>query len=222
MKSAAILLMFFLLTSVASVNGSEPAMKDTASMTAELALGKLLEGNARFVAGNVTHPNQSAERRAEVVSAQHPFAVIVSCSDSRVPPEIIFDQGIGDLFVIRTAGEVMDNATLGTIEYAIEHLNASLIVVLGHDSCGAVKAAVVGGEAPGHINYLVEAIKPSVDKANGMSGDILNNSIDVNTRDIVAQLGSTKPIISEAVKGGKLKIMGARYHLDTGRVETLE
>ncbi|MCJ7443519.1 MAG: carbonic anhydrase, partial [Methanotrichaceae archaeon] len=218
MKSAAILLIFVLLASVASGN-SEPAIKDTASMTAEQALIKLLEGNGRFVAGNVTHPNQSAERRAEVVSAQHPFAVVVSCSDSRVPPEIIFDQGIGDVFVIRTAGEVMDNATLGTIEYGVEHVNCSLIVVLGHDSCGAVKAAVAGGEAPGHINYLVEAIKPSVDKAKGMSGDILNNSIDVNTRDIVAQLGSTKPILSEAVKEGKLKIVGARYHLDTGRVE---
>lgn len=191
-------------------------------MTAEQALRKLLEGNGRFVSGNVTHPNQSAERRAGVISAQHPFAVIVSCSDSRIPPEIIFDQGIGDIFVIRTAGEAMDSATLGTIEYAIEHLNASLIVVLGHDNCGAVKAAVTGGEAPGHINYLVEAIKPAVDKAKGMSGDILNNSIDVNTRDIVAQLGSTKPILFEAVKEGKLKIVGARYHLDTGRVDLLE
>ena len=102
-------------------------------MTADQSMKKLMEGNDRFVSGKVCHPNQSAERRAEVVSAQHPhpFAVVVSCSDSRVPPEILFDQGIGDIFVIRTAGEVMDNATLGTIEYAVEHLNIPLIVVTG-------------------------------------------------------------------------------------------
>ncbi len=191
-------------------------------MTADQSMKKLMEGNDRFVSGKVCHPNQSAERRAEVVSAQHPhpFAVVVSCSDSRVPPEILFDQGIGDIFVIRTAGEVMDNATLGTIEYAVEHLNIPLIVVLGHDNCGAVKAAVTG-EAPGHINYLVEAIKPAVNKAKGMKGDLLNNAIDINTHDVVAQLEATKPILSEAVKEGKLKIVGARYHLDSGAVEIL-
>ncbi len=114
-------------------------------MTADQALNALMEGNARFVSGNVCHPNQNDESLAKAVSGQQPFAVIVSCSDSRAPPEILFDQGIGDIFVVRTAGEVMDNATIGTIEYAVEHLHVPLIVVLGHDDCGAVKAAIEGG-----------------------------------------------------------------------------
>ena len=189
-------------------------------MTSEQATKMLMDGNARFVSGNLTHPDQSAERRAEVLSAQHPFAIVVTCSDSRVPPEVIFDQGIGDIFVIRTAGEVMDNATLGSIEYGVEHLNVPLVVVLGHDSCGAVKAVVSGGEAPGHIGNLVEAIMPSVEKAKSMKGgDLLNNSIDVNTASIVEGLKSTEPILSKAVKEGKLKVIGARYHLDNGEVE---
>jgi len=156
-------------------------------MTAYQSMKKLMEGNDRFVSDKVCHPNQSAEHRADVISAQHPFAVVVGCSDSGVPPEILFDQGIGDSFVIRTAGEVMDNATLGTIEYAVEHLNIPLIVILGNNHCGAVKPAVTG-EATEHMNYLVEAIKPAVNKVKGMKGDLLNSAIDINTRDVVAQL----------------------------------
>jgi carbonic anhydrase len=188
-------------------------------VTSEQAMKMLMDGNARFVSGNLTHPDQSPERRAEVLAGQHPFAVIVGCSDSRVPPEVIFDQGIGDLFVIRTAGEVMDNATLGSIEYAVEHLNVPLVVVLGHDSCGAVTAAISGGEAPGHLISLVEAITPAVEEARGMKGDLLNNSIDMNTKNIVEELKTTGPILSEAVKEGKLQIAPARYHLASGAVE---
>lgn len=184
-----------------------------------------MDGNARFVSGNVTHPDQSAERRAETVSAQHPFAVIVGCSDSRVPPEIIFDQGIGDLFVVRTAGEVMDDASIGSIEYAVEHLNMPLVVVLGHDSCGAVKAAVDGGEAQGRIAGLVEAIKPAVDEAKGEAkngNQTLSLAIDNNIKNVVNELNSTDPILSKYVKEGKLKIIGAQYHLDSGRVDLLK
>lgn len=201
------------------------AAEETQGITGEQALLKLMDGNARFASGNATHPDQSAERRAEVVSAQHPFAVVVGCSDSRVPPEIVFDQGIGDIFVVRTAGEVMDNASLGSIEYAVEHLSVPLVVVLGHDSCGAVKAAVEGGEAPGHIASLVEAIKPAVDEAkNGTQAQdqLLNISIDNNVKNIVSDLNSSEPILSEYVKEGKLKIVGARYHLDSGKVDPVE
>jgi carbonic anhydrase len=199
------------------------ASEESSSVTSDEALKMLVDGNARFVSGNVTHPDQSKERLAEVVSAQHPFAVVVGCSDSRVPPEIVFDQGIGDIFVIRTAGEVMDNATLGSIEYAVEHLNVTLVMVLGHDSCGAVKAAVSGGEAPGHIAYLVDAIEPAVNasEADGQE-NLLNNSIDANTAMVVEQIESTEPILSEYVDEGKLEIVGARYHLDDGSVELLE
>jgi carbonic anhydrase len=128
------------------------------SITGDQALQKLTEGNARFISCNVTHPGQSKERLQELVSGQHPFAVVVGCSDSRVPPEIIFDQGLGDIFVVRTAGKVLDNAVLGSIEYAVEHLSVPLVVVLGHDSCGAVKAAVEGGTVPDHLDRLVKFI----------------------------------------------------------------
>jgi carbonic anhydrase len=190
-------------------------------MTADQALTALMEGNARFVSGNVCHPNQNDESLAKAVSGQQPFAVVVSCSDSRVPPEILFDQGIGDIFVIRTAGEVMDNATIGTVEYAVEHLHVPLIVVLGHDDCGAVKAAIEGGVQPGQITYIVDAITPAVNTARGMNGDLLNNSINVNAQDVAGQLRSTSPILSEAAQGGTLQIVAARYHLDTGAVELL-
>lgn len=199
--------------------------EDQQGITADQALQKLMDGNARFVSGNVTHPDQSAERRAETVSAQHPFAVIVGCSDSRVPPEIIFDQGIGDLFVVRTAGDVMDDASIGSIEYAVEHLNVPLVVVLGHDSCGAVNAAVGGGEVPGHIASLVEAIKPAVDEAKSQTknkNQTLSLAIDNNIGNIVNELNSSEPLLSAYVKEGKLKIIGARYHLDSGRVDPVE
>ena len=199
------------------------ASEENSGITADLAMKNLMEGNARFVSGNTIHPDQSiVDRRAELVTSQHPFAVIVTCSDSRVPPEIVFDQGLGDIFVVRTAGEVMDNVTLGTIEYAVDHLNVQLVLVLGHDGCGAVEAAVAGGENPGHIGSLVEAIKPAVDVAKGMKGDLLNNSIDVNIQNIVAKLKSSEPILSLAVKQGNLKILGARYHLDSGVVKVME
>lgn len=199
------------------------ASVENSGITADQALKILMDGNARFASGNPTHPDQSiADRRAELATSQHPFAVVVTCSDSRVPPEIIFDQGLGDLFVVRTAGEVMDNVTFGTIEYAVDHLNVPLILVIGHDGCGAVDATIADGEIPGHIGSLVEAIKPAVDVARGMKGDLLNNSIDVNAMNIADRLNSTGPIISSAVKQGKLKIIGGRYRLDSGEVTLFE
>jgi len=184
----------------------------------------LMEGNACFVSGNVTHPDQSADRRTELVSGQHPFAVVVGCSDSRVPPEVTFEQGLGDIFVIRTAGEVMDNVTLASIEYAVEHLNVPLVVVLGHDSCGAVTAVVKGGEVPGHLNSLVNYILPAVNEARaaGSEEQLLNSSIDNNVKNIVEELSTSQPILSEAVNEGKLKVVGARYHLDSGIVDIVE
>ncbi len=199
------------------------ASEENSGITADQALKNLTEGNARFASGNAIHPDQSvADRRAELASSQHPFAIIVTCSDSRVPPEIVFDQGLGELFVVRTAGEVMDNVTIASIEYAVDHLNVPLILVIGHDSCGAVDATIADGETPGHIGSLVEAIKPAVDMARGMKGDLLNNSIDVNTMNVVEQLNSTGPIISTAVKQGRLKIMSGRYRLDSGEVTLLQ
>ena len=200
------------------------ASEEAGSITPELALQQLMEGNLRYAQGNASHPHQSLERRAELVSGQHPFAVILGCSDSRIPPELIFDQGLGDVFVIRTAGEVVDNASLASIEYAVEHLDVPLVVVLGHDSCGAVTAAVQGGEAEGHLGSLMDFIRPAVEQAReaGEGSDLLNGSIDNNVFNIVEALKSSQPVLSEKVEAGELMILGARYRLDSGLVEILD
>jgi carbonic anhydrase len=182
------------------------------------ALVKLMEGNSRYVMSTYTHPNQSLERRAEVAKGQKPFAIIVTCSDSRVPPEILFDQGLGDLFVIRVAGNIVDDHALGSIEYAAEHLGVKLVIVLGHERCGAVDATVKGGTAPGHISSLVKDIKPSVEKARKEKGDLLENSIKNNTLAVTKKIESSKPILEELVKKGHIKVVSARYDLDDGKV----
>lgn len=194
------------------------------SITADEALNKLLEGNSRFASNSSIHPDQSMERRAELLAGQHPFAVIVGCSDSRIAPEVLFDQGLGDIFVIRTAGQVIDNASLASIEYAVEHLGVPLVLVLGHDSCGAVTAVVQGGEVPGHLGSLVEFIQPAVEEAReaGNESLLLDSSIDNNVWNIVEQLESSQPILSEKVESGEVMIVGARYHLDSGEIEILE
>ena len=186
------------------------------------ALAKLKAGNERYVQSKLEHPNHSTEKRNELATGQHPYAIILSCSDSRVPPEIVFDQGLGDLFVIRVAGNVIDNIALGSIEYAAEHLHAPLIMVLGHERCGAVTAAVEGGHAPGHIHSIVTAIEPAVKKAAKASGDKVDNSIRENVKMVAKQLEESKPILNELIEAGKLKVVGARYDLDSGQVELIE
>ena len=185
------------------------------------AMLKLLEGNKRFVASKLVHPNQTAERRAEVANGQAPFAVIVGCSDSRIPPEIIFDQGLGDLFIIRVAGNIVDDVALGSIEYAVDHLGTDLVVVLGHGKCGAVSATVQGGEAHGHIADIVKVIAPAVEKAKSQSGDIIDNAIKANIELVVDKISSSKPILSNLVSSGKLKIIGAYYNIESGAVEIM-
>jgi carbonic anhydrase len=139
-----------------------------------------------------------------------------------VGPEVVFDQGLGDLFVVRNAGNVLDDHTIGSIEYAVEHLHAPLIVVLGHSKCGAVSAAIAGGHAPGHIASVVEAIEPAVEETKNQPGDKVDNTVQANARRVAAVLNRVEPILSEAVKDGKLKVVAARYDLDTGRVELLK
>jgi carbonic anhydrase len=206
----------------ASLASGAPA-GDTPAVSADEALKRLLDGNARFVAGTPTPPSHDGllKRRSEVATTQHPFAVIVGCSDSRVGPEVIFDQGLGDVFVIRTAGEVMDAAGLGSIEYAVEHLGASLIVVLGHQRCGAVDAAVKGAHEQGHIADILSQIAPVVAETKGMSGDPLDNAVRANAIHVAKQLESTAPILSEKVHAHALKVLSARYDLDSGKVEIL-
>lgn len=191
------------------------------SLSADAAWLKLKEGNQRYVAGQLTHPNQTVTRREEVAKGQKPFAVILSCADSRVGPEVVFDQGLGDLFVVRVAGNIIDNAGLGSIEYAVEHLGASLVVVLGHEKCGAVSAAVGAGHAPGHVHTIVKALEPAVAASKGQSGDPVDNAVRSNVQIVTKQLAGAVPILSERTKSGKLKVVGARYDLDTGLVEVV-
>lgn len=185
------------------------------------ALKLLKAGNERFTSGELANKDLSGAKREELTAGQKPFAVILSCSDSRVPPELLFDQGLGDLFIIRVAGNIVDPENVGSVEYAVEHLHAPLVVVLGHEKCGAVKATVEGGEAPGSIGTLVERIKPAVEeaKAAGASGDrLVEKAVNENVDNMLAQLEES-PILKEGVERGKLKIVGAKYHLGSGQVE---
>jgi len=186
----------------------------------EEAILRLKEGNQRFVNGTSIHPRQNFQRLKEVAAGQSPFAIIVGCSDSRVPNEIIFDQGLGDLFIVRTAGQVSSYASWGSIEFAEEILNTKLIVVLGHTQCGAVKAAVNLPEVPGHIITLINAIKPAVEKAklHGTT-NILDQAIRENIKMEVEQLKNLEPVLAKRVREGSIKIIGALYDLDSGKVE---
>jgi carbonic anhydrase len=182
----------------------------------------LQAGNERFVAGKLTHPDQTVARRTDVAQGQHPFALVLTCADSRVSPELYFDQGLGDLFVVRNAGNVLDDHVIGSIEYAIAHLGVNLIVVIGHTKCGAVSAAVAGGHAPGHIGSLIEAIEPAVHACEGQPGDKVDNAVGANARLVAEGLRASGPILNEAVKRGTLRVVAAKYNLATGRVETVE
>jgi carbonic anhydrase len=198
------------------------AAEPITNITADDALARLKAGNERFVTGKVVHPNAGADRRADVAKGQKPFAIVVGCSDSRVGPEVVFDQGLGDLFVIRSAGNVVDDVALGSIEYAADHFAVPVILVLGHTRCGAVIATVAGGEAPGHIGSIVEKIKPAVEETKGKEGDAVENAIRANVRNVVNQLRNATPILSGLVKSGKLKVVGECYDLDTGKVTPVE
>lgn len=188
---------------------------------ANAALQKLLDGNRRFAESKQIHPNQDKKRRDEVSNGQKPFAVVVGCSDSRIPPEILFDQGIGDLFIIRLAGNIVDDMALGSIEYAVDHLGTCLVVVLGHSKCGAVTATAQGGEAHGHIGSIVNAIIPAIDLARGKPGDLVDNAIRENAKLVTANISSSKPILDKMVKEGKIAVVTAYYDIDTGLVEIL-
>lgn len=198
---------------------ADPHHAPKPAMTADAAMRALIEGNARFVAGMPARLRQDDKRLAETAQGQAPFAIVVSCSDSRVPPEILFDQGIGDLFIIRTAGHVVDDVALGSIEYAVEHIGCPILVVLGHERCGAVKAAVAGGALPGHLPALGKAISPAVEMSRGKEGDHSENAMRSHVGLTVHALKTGKPILEEFVKSGKLKVVGARYDLDEGRVD---
>ncbi len=193
-----------------------------AKVSADQALIQLKEGNKRFIEGKSIRPHQDFQRIKEVSLGQKPFAIIVGCSDSRVPSEIIFDQGLGDLFIVRTAGQVSTFASWGSIEFGNAVLGANLIVVMGHTKCGAVAAACKIPDVPGHIVTLINAIKPAAQLAKTQPGDEVENAVKINVAMQVQQLKNLEPVLTKAVQGGQTQIVGAVYNLETGKIEFLD
>lgn len=229
---------------------ADPTHPDQPIVSPAEAISRLKEGNGRFTAGNAQHPHESsderkhmatnsyenagmiflgmtaeqaAKRRAELTTSQHPFVTIVSCSDSRVPPELVFDEGLGDLFVVRVAGNVLNDENVGSIEYSVDHVGVRLIVVLGHQRCGAVKAAketiAAKSKAPGHIQSLVNAIRPAVEAT--LKGDV-EATTEANVKNVVQALRSSTPILKPKIDSGDVQVIGAYYSVDTGAVSFLD
>lgn len=222
-KLTGIAILFCLCTALSnSVSANE-------TITPDEALKLLKSGNARFIEMKLQHPNETIERRKETaINGQKPFATILACSDSRVPVEAIFDRGIGDIFVVRVAGNIAtDSSVMGSIEYAVEHLNSPLLVIMGHTDCGAVKAAVNNSAVEGKIRDIQKDIEPAVIKTKSEHPDLsgyalLNAVIKNNVLKAKAEVLSQSHIIKEAVDTGKLKIVTALYDIKTGKVEWIE
>ncbi len=193
------------------------------TMTPDQALATLKEGNEKFITDAPYRQANDRDRRLEIARGQTPFAVLVSCSDSRVPPELLFGRGLGELFIVRNAGNTVDTTALGSIEYAVAELGVPLVVVMGHEKCGAVDAAVKvvkeNATFPGAIGQMIEPIVPAVLRAQAQPGDLLDNAIRENVRRTVNRLRTSEALLQEPLRSGKLKIVGARYDLDNGDVD---
>lgn len=189
--------------------------------TPDQALNELLAGNQRFVANKRTSPNISPSRLTEVAKGQNPFAAVLSCADSRVPVEIVFDQGLGDIFVVRDAGNIATPEEIGSLEFGTAVLGAKVLMVIGHSACGAVKATIAGKPVPGQIGSILAAIQPAVDQVKDKPGDTLLNATRAN---VLFQMNKLKqsPIISGLINEGKLKVVGAYYDLDTGEITLVD
>lgn len=187
-------------------------------------LTDLMEGNKRFASHHATHPHSSGERMKSLEAGQHPPIAVICCSDSRVPPEIVFDQGLGDMFVVRTAGNLLGGLEIGSIEYAVEHLGVTEILVMGHRECGAVKAFISGGSTPGHIRDIVDSIRAEQEISLIPANDknLLNDCIQANILHGIHQLKNQSEMITEKIREGKLQIHGACYDLSKGRVEIIK
>jgi carbonic anhydrase len=181
------------------------------------ALQELLDGNQRFVAGRLAHPNQTVARRNEVAPAQHPFASVLACSDSRTPPSVLFDRGLGDLFVVRVAGNVATEITIESLDYAVSHLGTRLVMVVGHQRCGAVIAAVEGHDEPGDVGPMLRELAPAALAAKKMKGDTVANAVRENVLMVVKKLENDQRLAA-MVKRGEVRIVGGVYSLATGKV----
>ena len=189
-------------------------------LNSEAALAKLISGNKRYVSARQLHANLTSERRAELKDGQCPIAIILGCSDSRVPPELIFDLGLGDLFVVRVAGNILDDVVLGSIEYAASHLGTSLMMILGHSKCGAIEATAARGSMEGHLPCLAKAIHPCLEQVKDKPGNLINNAAKANAK-MIGQRLLSEPILAARANAGRLKMVAAFYDLDTGVVEVI-
>ncbi|MBD2249042.1 carbonic anhydrase [Nostoc sp. FACHB-888] len=185
------------------------------------AIKRLLDGNQRFINQKRKYPDQSLERLRLVAKAQYPFAAILGCADSRVPAEIVFDQGLGDLFVVRVAGNVVSDTVIGSLEYSTTVLGSQLIVVLGHKRCGAVAEAIKNEPLPGRIGLIVEGIKPSLERVKLRTGDSMQDAIIANIQYQTEKLQENSTILAKLLHKGKLKIVGACYDIDTGKINII-
>lgn len=196
------------------------------SEKADESLTKLQDGNRRFVNGALAYKDMGDAKRKELAKGQKPFAIVVTCSDSRVAPELLFDQGLGEIFVVRVAGNVVDPIAIGSIEYAAEHLGSSLIIVLGHEKCGAVAAALdLKGKPEGNIGAILKKIMPAVKtakKKGGTKDEILDAAVQENVKNTSSEIMKKSKIVKELVHEGKLKIVTGEYSLTTGSVAMLE
>ena len=211
---------------LAAAVGAAPAPSDQPALSADAAQARLADGNIRYCRGSPLRPAQDAGRRTEVARGQHPFAIILSCSDSRVPPEVVFDQGLGDLFVVRVAGNTAGVDETAAVDYGAEHLGAPLCVVLGHTGCGAVKAALENAPVHGDLAEVLAAIRPAADQARqanpGLTGAALvNAAVEANVWHSIATLFARSEIVRTLVARDRLRVVGAVYDLDTGAVRWL-
>jgi carbonic anhydrase len=225
MKKISLSILVLLLA--AALAAPAAATSAGSGISTDEALRLLKEGNARYAEDKLKHPRQDQARRAlTAAQGQHPLATVLTCSDSRVPAEIIFDQGIGDLFVVRVAGNVAATDEVGSMEYAVDHLATPVVVVLGHTQCGAVTAVVDDTKLPPNIATLVEPIKPAVDKAREANPQaakdaLLKAAITNNVWQALEDMLRLSPIIREKVRDGKARVVGALYDLDSGQVQWL-
>ncbi|CAM3127693.1 carbonic anhydrase [Paracoccus nototheniae] len=201
-----------------------PVKDGKSALSPDEALQLLKDGNAAFLRDEITLPDRSEARRLELAQGQAPFCAYVSCSDSRVPPELLFGRGLGELFIVRNAGNTVDTVAMGSIEYAVAELGVPLVVIMGHESCGAVKAALAvvkdNARFPGQIDNMIEPIIPAVLEARGQEGDELENAVKQNIRRTVRTLREeSDPLLLGPLKNGTIRVVGAYYHLQTGEVE---
>lgn len=183
---------------------------------------RLLAGNRRYAARQPLYPNLTLARRQALAAVQHPFATILTCADSRIAPELVFDRGMGDLFVVRIAGNIITEHVLATVEFSVQVVHVPLVMVMGHTNCGAIISTLAGGELPGHLPQVGDLLQMAITQAREQPGDLLLNTIHSNARLGAAQLLERSPLLAEHAQQGRLRVLAACYDMASGLVELLD